>query len=97
MRRTVAICFCTVVFCPLISADCIPFSDAQNHIGELGCLSGKVTRVERGDRAVHYLDFCEDDRLCPLTVVVFAEDLKHAGDLRPLQGSVIEVHGAVEA
>jgi hypothetical protein len=96
MRWTVAICFCTVVFCPLVSADCIPFTDAKNHIGEIRCVSGKVTRVERGDRGAHYLDFCEDYRLCPFTVVVFAGDLKDVGDVQQLQGRVIEVHGPVK-
>jgi len=54
---------------------------------------GKVTPVERG---VHYFDFCEDHRLCPFTVVVFAGDLKHGGDGRQLQGRVIEVPGPVK-
>jgi hypothetical protein len=45
---------------------------------------------------VHYLDFCEDFRLCPFTVVIFPSDLKSVGDVRQLQGRVVEIHGPVK-
>ena len=85
-----------VSFCSLLPAECIPFNDAKDHIGETRCVTGKVMRVEAGERGVHYLDFCEDYRLCPFTVVVFAGDLKHVGDVRQLQGRLVEIHGPVK-
>ena len=96
MRRPLASFFCAVVFCPFVSADCIPFSEAKDHVGETRCVAGKVMRVERGERGIHYLDFCEDYRICPFTVVVFAGDLKHVGDVREPQGRLVEVPGPVK-
>jgi hypothetical protein len=76
--------------------DCIPIGEARNHIGETRCVTGKVVRVKQGDRGVHYLDFCEDYRTCPFTVVVFPRDLKSVGDIRQLQGKEVEIHGLVK-
>ena len=77
-------------------ADCISISEAKNHVGETRCITGKVVRVKSGDRGVHYLDFCEDYRTCPFTVVVFPRDLKSVGDIRQLQGREVEIHGPVK-
>lgn len=53
-------------------------------------------RVQAGGRGVQYLDFCEDYRLCPFSVVVFSYDLKNVGDVRQLSGKVIEIRGEVK-
>ena len=39
------------------------------------------------------LDFCEDYRLCPFTVVVFRGYLRRVGDVRQLAGKTLEIHG----
>src|SRR5580704_8420098 len=78
------------------AGQCIPFTEAMNHIGEIHCVTGKVLNVKHGSGGVHYLDFCEDYRLCPFTVVIFPRDLKSIGDVRQLQGRTIEVHGPVK-
>ena len=57
---------------------------------------GKVVRVKQGERGVHFLDFCDDFRLCTFTVVVSPSDLKSVGDVRELQGRMIEIHGPVK-
>ncbi len=80
----------------LAMADCIPFSEASKFIGETRCITGKVFDVQQGAGGHHYLDFCEDYRVCPFTVVIFRGDLKHVGDVRSLKGSVVEVHGPVK-
>jgi hypothetical protein len=80
----------------LARADCIPFQEAGKHVGATRCITGKVVRVQQGTRGIHFLDFCDDFRLCPFTVVVFPADLKHVGDVRQLQGKVIEIHGPVK-
>jgi len=85
-----------LLFSAFSRADCIPITEAKNHVGETRCITGKVVRVEQGNRGVHYLDFCEDFRLCPFTVVVFPSDLKSVGDVRQLQGRVVEIHGPVK-
>jgi hypothetical protein len=78
------------------AAECLPFSEAINHIGEVHCVTGKVFNVKQGSGGVHYLDFCEDYRLCSFTVVIFPRDLKSIGDVRQLEGQTIEIHGPVK-
>src|SRR5947207_3480997 len=78
------------------AAECIPLDQAGKHIGETQCVRAKVIRVEEGSGGVHYLDFCEDYRLCSFSVVVFSYDLKKVGDVRQLSGKTIEVRGEVK-
>jgi hypothetical protein len=59
-------------------------------------VSGKVLHVKTGTAGVTYLDFCEDFRLCPFTVVVFARNLKDVGDVRQLAGKDVEIHGMIK-
>lgn len=80
----------------MCSATCILVSEAQNHIGETRCVTGKVLKIAQGDKGVHFLDFCENHETCPFTVVVFASDLKYIGDVRQLTGKVVEVHGPIK-
>lgn len=88
---TIALLLATPAFC----ADCIPFDQAPKHIGETECITGKVVRVH-ATRKAHYLDFCEDYRLCPFSVVIFSHDMKNVGDVRQLAGKVIEVRGEIK-
>ena len=85
-----------LLFPSLSIATCIPFDQARNHLDETQCVTGKVIRVQEGDRGVHYLDFCEDYRLCSFTVVVFQHDLQKIGDIRQLAGKVIEIQGEIK-
>ena len=86
-----------LLFIPLPTfGQCIPFRDAKNHIGSTKCIQGKVLRVQEGKRGAMFLDFCEDFRTCPFTVVVFSRDLKHVGDVRFLQGKDVEIHGPIQ-
>ena len=77
-------------------AACIPFDQAHKHIGETQCITGKVVRVQAGTGGTHYLDFCDDYRLCSFSVVVFSHDLKNIGDVRQLAGKVVEIRGEVK-
>lgn len=86
----------TVLLATTAWPDCLPFAEARKHIGEVKCVTGTVVRVKQGSRGVHFLDFCEDFRLCPFTVVIFASNLKSVGDVRQLQGRMIEIHGQVK-
>jgi hypothetical protein len=81
------------VFCGPCFGECIPMSEAQAHIGEIQCVTGKVFRVKAGARGVTFFDFCEDFRVCPFTVVIFPGHLKDIGDVRQLKDRVIEIHG----
>jgi len=86
----------TALLSSLARADCLPFDEARKHVGEVKCITGKVVRVKQGSRGVHFLDFCDDFRLCTFTVVVFPGDLKSVGDVRQLAGRMIEIHGQVK-
>lgn len=77
-------------------ADCIPFDQATRHIGETRCVTGTVIKVQVSDRGVQYLDFCEDYRLCPFSVVVFSRDLRRVGDVRELAGKLIAIRGEIK-
>ncbi len=79
-----------------VSAECVPFSDAHQHVGKTQCISGTVFHVKEGSKGVTFLDFCEDYRTCPFTVVVFPGDLKYVGDVRQLKGRSIEIKGTVQ-
>ena len=82
---------------PLLHAsDCIPVHEADSHVGETHCVTGKVLKIKKGPKGVHFLDFCEDQMACPFTVVVFPSGLKDVGDIRLLEGRTIEIHGAVK-
>jgi len=82
---------------PFLSAsDCISIHEAEKHVGETQCVSGKVLHVKIVQKGVHYIDFCEDHQACPFSVVVFASDLKDVGDVRRLEGRTIEIHGPVK-
>ena len=85
----------TLLLSTLAWPDCLPVEEAKKHVGEIKCITGKVVRVKQGSRGVHFLDFCDDFRLCPFTVVIFPSDLKNVGDVRQLQGRLIEIHGQV--
>jgi len=74
---------------------CASFTDARKLIGKKQCVRGKVFRVEHSSEGASFLNFCEDFRACPFTVVVFAEDLHHVGDLNSLMGRTIEISGKV--
>jgi len=86
----------TVMLTTAAWSDCLPFGEAGKHVGEIKCVTGTVIRVKQGSRGVHFLDFCDDYRLCPFTVVIFPSDLKSVGDVRQLQGRMIEIHGKVK-
>ena len=77
-------------------SDCLPFDEARKHVGEVKCVTGMVVQGQAGARGVHFLDFCDDFRLCPFTVVIFPSDLKSVGDVRQLQGRMVEIHGQVK-
>jgi len=54
---------------------------------------GLSLRREGRAKRVHFIGFCEEPAACPFSVVVFAWDLKDVGDMRCLEGRVIEIHG----
>ena len=80
----------------LAASDCLPIGEASQHIGETRCITGKVLHVKAGAKGVHFIGFCSEQAACPFSVVVFNSDLKDVGDVRRLEGRVIEIHGPVK-
>ncbi len=78
------------------SAECLPFDKATDHIGETLCIKGRVLKVSIGRTGIHFLNFCEDYRTCPFTVVVFPRDLRDVGDVRSLENREVEIYGLVK-
>jgi hypothetical protein len=82
---------------PLFAAsDCLSIGQAAQHVGETKCITGKVLHVKAGAKGTHFIGFCEERAACPFSVVVFRSDLKDVGDVRRLEGRVIEIHGPVK-
>jgi hypothetical protein len=80
-----------------MAADCIPFTEAHKKIDENACVTGKVVKVSSsGKSGTQFINFCEDYRKCPFTVVVFSRDLPEVGDVRALEGKTIEIHGRIK-
>ncbi len=79
----------------MAGADCVPMERAREHIGDNICVTGKVLGIKEA-RGVRFLNFCEDYRVCPFTVVVFNRDLRDVGDIYQLKGRNVEVHGVVK-
>jgi hypothetical protein len=88
--------FFVILLATSAAADCIPVSQAREHIGEDQCVSGTVFRIKHGERGLTWLDFCEDYRVCPFTVVIFPGHLKDIGDVRPLEKREIQVNGTLK-
>jgi DNA/RNA endonuclease YhcR with UshA esterase domain len=78
-------------------AACKPITAARKYVGDSVCITGKVVKVARSPRSgTHFLNFCDDYKNCPFTVVIFAKDLQRVGDIRELEGKQIEIYGKVK-
>jgi hypothetical protein len=78
----------------LTQSECLTIEQTRDKTGARACVSAKVLKVVAG-RGAHFLDFCEDYAKCPFTVVVFDRDLRDVGDVRQLEGKLIEIHGNI--
>lgn len=79
-----------------LAADCVTIEQAAKKIGATACVKGKVVRVGQSRSGTYFLDFCDDWKKCPFTVVVFPRDVLNVGDVRKLEGKTIEVHGTIK-
>jgi hypothetical protein len=80
------------------AGDCVPFQKADEKLGEVACIKGRVLKVSLSvNKSAWFLNFCEDYRNCQFAVVTFPRDLKDVGDIRALEGKEIEISGKVRA
>jgi hypothetical protein len=96
LKTCLVLCLVSLFPTPVRASGCISIQEASHHVGEVKCVTGKVVRVKAGSKGVHFVDFCEEQMACPFTVVVFPSDLKDVGDVRRLEGRLIEIHGQVK-
>jgi hypothetical protein len=76
-------------------APCIAYTEANAHVGQPACVTGRVLKVVTSKSGNTYLDFCEDYRACPFSSVIFSQDRAKFGDLATLQGQFVEIRGLV--
>ena len=95
--RLLATSYCLLALCVPTFADCYPFSAANDHLGEVACIKGRVVKVVVSPAGLHFLNFCEDYTKCSFTVVVFPRDLRDVGDVRALEGKDVEVNGKIRS
>jgi hypothetical protein len=93
MLRLIAISLVLSSFC---SAKCLSIVQAAEKIGSEGCVAGKVLSVSPLPAGHFTLNFCEAEKACGFSVVVFRTDLRDVGDVRQLQGKDIEIHGLIK-
>lgn len=79
------------------AGECVPFYRADEKLGEVACISGKVLKVTSTQGGTWFLNFCEDYRNCPFSVVLFASNLRDVGDIRTLEGKEIQINGKVKS
>ncbi len=91
-----ALLLCVLSACAY-AGECVPFEKAGDRLGEIACVKGKVVKVGVGRTGIHFLNFCEDYKSCPFTVVVFPGDLRDIGDVRALEGKEIEITGKIKS
>ena len=100
MKRWAIFAGVVFVFVGMCSASeravCISPQEVRKQIGTKQCVSAKVLGVNQSESGMTFLDFCEDRENCGFTVVMFAEDANHVGDVRQLVGQTVEIRGKIK-
>lgn len=93
--KTFAIVLASLLMGSGAAAKCIPHTEAENKIGAQECVTGQVLKVGQSKSGTFFLNFCQNYRECPFTVVVFPSHVKDVGDVRALEGKTIEIFGKI--
>ena len=80
---------------PRSNGGCFDLQSAASHLGNSGCVTGRLLRAYTSRSGNTFLDFCSDYRDCPFTSVIFASDKARFGDLSSLNGRQVEIHGRI--
>lgn len=95
MKHTFKLISVVFLWSVAAAAECIPFTDAPQHVGESRCVAGKVVNIGQSKGGTQYLNFCADYKKCAFSVVVFPSNLKDVGDVRQLEGKDIQIFGKI--
>lgn len=75
---------------------CFAIGQAPTHVGQNGCIVGRVIQVYTSRSNNTFLNFCRDYRTCPSSGVVFASDRNQCGDLERLEGREVRIRGLIK-
>jgi hypothetical protein len=76
--------------------ECLPISEASEHVGQKTCVSGQVLTVSKAEHRSLKLNFCMPNVPCPFVVRVFPIDFNYVGDVQRLVGKQIEINGKIK-
>ncbi len=76
---------------------CVPMKQAKDWLGKTGCVSGKVLKVAESQGGNIFVNFCSSYKKCDFSAVALKRDSESLGDLRELEGKVVELRGEITA
>ncbi len=74
---------------------CYDYTDARKHIGETGCIKGKIVQVYTSTKGNTFLNFCYDYKTCPFSAVIFSSDANKFSDPQKYSGKNVEFTGLI--
>ena len=75
---------------------CFSYTKAAQHIGEYGCVRGKVDHIYVSKKGNAFLDFCKDYRTCPFSAVIFKSQLKSFPKIKTYEGKIVSISGLIK-
>jgi len=76
---------------------CVSFEKAKELVGKEACIVGRVTQVGESRAGNVFVNFCKDYRNCAFSAVALhAGDSDELGDLRDLEGKILEMRGTIK-
>ncbi len=81
----------------VFNSECWNISDAQSHVGENGCVVGKIEKVFISKSGTIFFDYCSDYKTCPFTAVIFKSDSSKFDNIYEYQGKTIELKGLIKS
>lgn len=78
------------------SSECINYTKAGEHIGEYGCVTGKVDNVFTSDKGNNFLNFCPNYKTCPFSAVIFNTDAYKFSNIKGYDGKTVEITGLIK-
>lgn len=76
---------------------CISYTEAENHIGENGCVTGRVDNVYTSSKGNNFLNFCANYKTCSFSSVIFSSDAYKFSDIKGYEGKNVEITGLIKS
>jgi len=78
------------------ASECIDYTKAGEHIGEHGCVTGRVDHVFTSDKGNNFLNFCPNYKTCPFSAVIFNTDANKFSNIKGYGGKMVEITGLIK-